>query len=115
MRIVTISDMIIMRCLILFCKLESVLNDHIAIDYPYHVLISNATINNSLKINAVNDIDTMWMNSSSNKRMDRIIIAPPARLRSLYHLKVYSSILRVNLRTLINANQEPSKECSVGK
>jgi hypothetical protein len=52
----------------------------IIIHFPYHVLISNATINNSLKINAVNDIDTIWINSSSNKRIDRIMIAPPATL-----------------------------------
>jgi hypothetical protein len=37
------------------------------------------------------------------------------KIESVYHLKVYSSIFEVILRTLINTNKKPSKERSVGK
>lgn len=43
----------------------------------YQVLIANATIINSLKIKAVNEMETILTNSSSNNTIDMIMMAPP--------------------------------------
>ena len=40
-------------------------------------MISNATIISSLRIKAVNEMDTMWRNSVSNSTSDIIMIAAP--------------------------------------
>lgn len=44
----------------------------------YHVVISSATMISSLRINAVNEIDTMFKNSFSKRTRDMIMIAAPA-------------------------------------
>ena len=48
--------------------------------YTYHVLISKATINNSLRIKAVKEMETIFINSSSKRTIDIIIIAPPKNM-----------------------------------
>lgn len=46
-----------------------------------HVVISKATMMSSLRMRAVNDIETMFKNSFSNKINDMIIIADPGELK----------------------------------
>jgi hypothetical protein len=43
----------------------------------YHFVISNATMMSSFKINAVNEIATMFKNSFSNRTRAMIMIAAP--------------------------------------
>jgi hypothetical protein len=43
----------------------------------YHVVISNATMMSSLRIRAVNEIETISRNSFSNRMRDTIMIAVP--------------------------------------
>jgi hypothetical protein len=43
----------------------------------YHVVISNATMMSSLRIKAVNEIDTICRNSFSNRMRDTIMMAAP--------------------------------------
>ena len=46
----------------------------------YHVVISRATMKSSLRMRAVNEIDTMCRNSFSKSTRDMIIIAAPSEL-----------------------------------
>lgn len=43
----------------------------------YHVVISKATMISSLRIRAVNEIDTIWRNSFSKRTRDMIMMAAP--------------------------------------
>ena len=49
------------------------------------VVISSATIMSSLRIRAVNEMETMFKNSFSNKRRDMIMIAAPVSPQSTPH------------------------------
>ena len=46
----------------------------------YHVVISSATMISSLRMSAVNEIDTMCRNSFSKSTRDMIMMAAPNRL-----------------------------------
>ena len=46
----------------------------------YHVVISRATMKSSLRMRAVNEIDTMCRNSFSKRTKDIIMIVAPSRL-----------------------------------
>jgi alkylhydroperoxidase/carboxymuconolactone decarboxylase family protein YurZ len=65
----------------------------------YHVVISNATMISSLRMRAVNDIDTICRNSFSNRTRDMIIIAAPVAIG-------------VQL-ALVDADHQPLEKCLV--
>ena len=50
----------------------------------YQIVISNATMMSSLRINAVNEIATMFKNSFSNRNSAKIMIAAPRKGRVLW-------------------------------
>ena len=47
----------------------------------YQIVISNATMMSSFRISAVNEMETMFKNSFSNRIRDMIIIADPTQTK----------------------------------
>lgn len=84
MRKVTISEMIIQGCLGRSKATRSRISSHTAFessrscaDDTDQVVISRATMMSSFRINEVNEMATMLMNSDSNKKRERSMMTLP--------------------------------------
>ena len=51
--------------------------ENVPVFFTYHVVISRATMKSSLRMRAVNEMDTMCRNSFSKRTRDMIIIVAP--------------------------------------
>jgi hypothetical protein len=69
----------------------------------YHIVISSATIISSLRISAVNDIDTICKNSFSKRTSDMIMIAAPGQVILLATL----TRVREGGHTLVYTDHKP--------
>jgi hypothetical protein len=74
-------------------------------------VISSATMMSSLRINAVNEIATMFKNSFSNRNSAKIMIAAPkkGRITGLAILVHFFSVDKTKL-TLVETNHEPNEK-----
>lgn len=74
----------------------------------HHVVISSATIISSLRIKAVNEMETMCRNSFSKRTKDIIMMAAPEAAMKFCHRVV--GMIKL---TLVDTDHQPLKKCFV--